>query len=139
MGYVFDTDIVSNVVKARPHPGLLARLARLDPEEQLTTAITIGELVYGAHRTDRAEEILERIADGVLRTTPVLPFDAEAAGIYGRLRANLERAGRPLPEPDLRIASIVLAGNHVLVTGNVRHFERVPDLQIENWLEGRSP
>jgi len=57
-----------------------------------------------------------------------------AADIYGRLRADLEAKGRRLAEPDLRIASIVLARELVLVTGNVRHFSRVPALKVENWL-----
>jgi tRNA(fMet)-specific endonuclease VapC len=55
--------------------------------------------------------------------------------VYGRLRAQLEREGRRIGEPDLRIAAIALARDLTLVTGNVRHFQRVPDLRIENWLE----
>jgi tRNA(fMet)-specific endonuclease VapC len=64
----------------------------------------------------------------------VLPFDELAAEVYGPLRARLESEGRRLDEPDLRIASIVLARDLTLVTGNERHFARVPDLRIENWL-----
>jgi tRNA(fMet)-specific endonuclease VapC len=66
----------------------------------------------------------------------VLSFDVSAAAVYGPLRAQLEAAGRPLAEPDLRIASIALARGLTLVTGNVRHFERVPGLQVESWLPG---
>ncbi len=58
----------------------------------------------------------------------MLPFDEAAAEAYGPLRARLEAAGRPLDEPDPRIASIALARDLTLVTGNVRHFDRVPDL-----------
>ena len=65
----------------------------------------------------------------------VLPFNEAAAEIYGALRADLERIGKRLDDPDLRIASIALSRDLTLVTGNVRHFERVPGLRIENWLE----
>jgi tRNA(fMet)-specific endonuclease VapC len=64
----------------------------------------------------------------------VLPFDARAAEAYGPLRADLERKGQRLDGPDLRIASIVLSRDLTLVTGNARHFERVPGLRVENWL-----
>jgi len=61
------------------------------------------------------------------------PFDAPAARAYGELRATLERAGTPLGDADLRIASIALARSLVVVTGNARHFARVPGLDVENW------
>jgi tRNA(fMet)-specific endonuclease VapC len=65
----------------------------------------------------------------------VVAFDESAAIIYGGLRADLERSGKRLDDPDLRIASIALSRDLTLVTGNVRHFERVPGLRLENWLE----
>ena len=58
-----------------------------------------------------------------------------AAAVYGTLRADLERRGMRLDDPDLRVASIALARDLTLVTGNVRHFERVPGLRVENWLD----
>jgi len=71
----------------------------------------------------------------VLQTAgPVLAFDVRAAEFYGELRARLEGVGRRLDEPDLRIASIVLAHDFTLVSGNMKHFSRIPELRIENWL-----
>ena len=63
-----------------------------------------------------------------------MPFDREAAEVYGPLRAELERQGRPLAAPDLQIAAIALSRDLTLITGNVRHFGRVPGLRVENWL-----
>ncbi len=54
--------------------------------------------------------------------------------MYGQLRAELESTGERVAEPDLRIAAIVLARDATLVTGNVRHFARIPELRVENWL-----
>jgi tRNA(fMet)-specific endonuclease VapC len=48
----------------------------------------------------------------------------------------LERAGTPLPEPDLRIAATALARSLTVATGNIRHFARIPGLNVENWLSG---
>jgi tRNA(fMet)-specific endonuclease VapC len=102
-------------------------------EEQFTTAINLGELLYGASK--RASSALaERVRDLVASLVRILPFDEAAAELYGSLRAELELAGTPLAEPDMRIASIALAHDLTLVSGNVRHFARVPDLRLENWL-----
>jgi tRNA(fMet)-specific endonuclease VapC len=65
----------------------------------------------------------------------VLAFDRRAARIFGTLKADLERAGTPLAEPDLRIAAIAISHQLTLVTRNVRHYGRVPDLTVENWID----
>lgn len=112
---------------------LVRRLAVVPVAEQFTTSITLGELVYGATRKG-SDELIERVRDLVVSGLQVLAFDRAAAEVYGRLRARLEREGRRLAEPDLRIAAIALARDLTLVTGNVRHFQRVSELRVENWL-----
>ena len=132
--YCFDTDVLSAVLKRDPPLHLIRRLAQVPAEEQFTTSVTLGELLYGAAKRD-SPQLVERIRELILRAAAVLPFDSSAAEVYGRLRARLETEGRRLDEPDLRIASIALSRRLTLVTGNVRHFSRVPDLTVENWLE----
>jgi tRNA(fMet)-specific endonuclease VapC len=65
----------------------------------------------------------------------VLDLD-RAAELYGALRAHLESAGTRLADPDLRIAAIVVTHHATLVSGNVRHFTRVPGLVVEDWVRG---
>jgi len=137
--YLFDTDLLSQVLKRAPSPLLLARLATVPPEQHFTTAITVGELVYGAYRSPRREQLLRQLEERLWPNVRVLPFHRAAAETYGRLRAELERAGTPLSEPDLRIAAIALTHDLTMVTGNVRHFARVPGLRVENWLDERVP
>lgn len=134
MSFCFDTDVISAVMRASPPLHLVRRLALLPAEQQTTTSVTLGELLYGAARK-KSENLERRVRDLVHGALSVLPFDALAAEHYGPLRARLEREGRRLDEPDLRIASIVLSRGLTLVTGNVRHFARVPNLRVENWLE----
>jgi tRNA(fMet)-specific endonuclease VapC len=130
--YLFDTDILSILMRPRPNFALARRFAGVPADEQFTSAITLGELIFGAERRGgiRLRERIERI----VRRLPVLPFDEVAARTYGPLKAELQRRGTPLDELDLRIASIALTGGLTLVTGNVRHFARVPGLAIEDWL-----
>ena len=65
----------------------------------------------------------------------MLPFDSQAARRYGKVRAELEHVGTPLGDADLRIGAIALSHRLAVVTGNVRHFQRIPRLDVENWLE----
>lgn len=131
--YCFDTDVLSATMRREPSLPLVRRLAQVPPPEQFTTAITMGELLYGASRRDspRLHEQVRELIGGALS---VLPFDESAAAVYGPLRARLEAEGRRLDEPDMRIASIALSRDLTLVTANVRHFARVPGLNVENWL-----
>lgn len=113
---------------------LIRRLAMLPPEQQFTTAITVGELLHGAFRVGR-ETLTARVEEVVRSAQTVLPFDAAAARVFARLRTDLERIGTPLAEPDLRIAAIAVHHDLVMVTRNVRHFGRVPGLVVENWID----
>jgi len=131
--YCLDTDVLSAVIKREPPLHLVRRLARTAPSDQCTTAITLGELLYGVARRG-SPALAVRVRELIASAGPILPFDTSAAQRYGTLRAELEADGRRLAEPDLRIAAIVLARGATLVTGNVRHFARVPDLRVENWL-----
>jgi tRNA(fMet)-specific endonuclease VapC len=134
--YLLDTDILSNVMKRSPSSTLIARVARVPPEHQFTSSITLGELVYGAHRLrERTTILMKRIEDVLVPNLQVLSFDAAAARRYGEIRAELDRSGIPIGDADLRIAAIALSHHLKVVTGNERHFQRVPELEIENWLE----
>lgn len=133
MSYCFDTDVISAVMRADPPLALIRRLALVAPAEQATTAVNLAELLYGAARK-QSDRLERRVREVVVGALAILPFDEVAAEQYGRLRARLEREGRRIDEPDLRIASIALSRDLTLVTGNTRHFARVPGLRVENWL-----
>ena len=136
MTYLLDTDILSNLLKRTPSTVLITKLASVPPDQQFTSSITLGELHYGAHWIpERTSDLLQQLAETLLPNLPVLPFDSDAAVWYGEVRAELERLGTPLGEADLRIGAIALARGLVVVTGNVRHFQRIPELSVENWLE----
>jgi predicted nucleic acid-binding protein len=81
------------------------------------------------------EDLSRQVEEVVHRAQTVLAFDTIAARTFGVLKATLERRGTPLAEPDLRIASIVLSRGLILVTRNVRHFQRVSELTVENWID----
>lgn len=132
--FCFDTDVVSAFLRKGAIPATQRRLASVAPGGQFTTAITLGELEYGAEkrRSARLRELIDEFVSG---DVTILPFDLAAARAYAGLRVRLEREGQPLDEADMRIAAICLSRGLTLVTGNVKHFSRVPELTVENWLE----
>ena len=115
--------------------GRLDLRGRTAPTEELAmTAVSLAELSHGAHKSARAADNLARL-DVLAALTAVLPFDEAAARRFGRLKAGLERAGASVGDLDLQIASIALEHGSVLVSHNRRHFERVPELVLDDWLE----
>jgi tRNA(fMet)-specific endonuclease VapC len=131
--YCFDTDVLSEVLRPRPPMELVRRLATLPPDQQATTTITMAELLYGALKKGSAR-LSGQVRELLIGAVRIVSFDEVSAEVYAALRTTLESTGRPLAEPDLRIAAIAIAHDLTLVTGNTRHFARVPDLVIENWL-----
>ena len=129
---VLDTDAVSELLRRAPAERFVQRLRRARPDSLATTSITLGELAFGAVRTGRPDLYVR--AMGLLKDVTVLDFDRRAAEAYGPICARLERDGTRLADPDLRIASIVVSRDATLVSGNERHFARVPGLKLENWL-----
>jgi tRNA(fMet)-specific endonuclease VapC len=95
-------------------------------------SVVKAELVYGAHRSRQTEQNLKRL-DHFFSAFRSLPFDDQAAIVYGRIRALLADAGRLIGPNDLLIAAIALANHAILVTHNTSEFSQVPDLKLEDW------
>ena len=132
--YLFDTDTITNVLKPHPSRKLLRWLAGISRKQQFISTITVGEIVYGAMKSARPEFHIRNLETVLLPRVNIVSFDAKAAFFFGRLRAEQERRGAPSSHADLQIAAIALANELVLVTGNVRHFSMIEDLNVENWL-----
>ncbi|MBN2549938.1 MAG: type II toxin-antitoxin system VapC family toxin [Anaerolineales bacterium] len=107
------------------------------PDEDLAvTAVSVGELAHGAHKSQRAADNLARL-DVLLAALIILPYDERAARQFGLLKAALEQRGERLSDLDLQIASIALAEDAPLVTHNLAHFQRLAalsNLRLEDWL-----
>ena len=99
--------------------------------EVFISSITVGELCYGAKKSARSTENLERIKNFVASIT-VLGCDLETAYRYGEVKNKLRFKGKPLPENDMWIAAIALQYNLTLVTRDA-HFQEVENLQTVTW------
>ena len=130
VAYLFDTDAISELLRPRPLPLYLDWIRTIPRDAQFTSAVTVGELFKGAYRSNARERHLSNIEERVLPAVTILPFDLSTARVFGQIRAELERSGNILPDADLQIAATALYHDLELVTGNLRHFQRIPDLRL---------
>ena len=128
--YMLDTNVVSELVR-RPAGEVAQRVAALVPGSFAISIIVAAELRYGAERRGSAR--LTRQLEAVLAAIEVLPLEEPADRLYGEIRGELERIGRPIGHNDLLIAAHARASGAILVTNNVGEFSRVPGLTVENW------
>jgi tRNA(fMet)-specific endonuclease VapC len=132
--YLFDTDTISNIFKPVPSATLLTRLAGVEQRHQYIATTTIAEIVYGAWKSNRPRYHLDNLEKILLPAVNILSFDSKAAYACGTIRARMAKEGTALALADLEIAAIAIANGFILVTGNTRHFARIPDLVVENWI-----
>ena len=98
------------------------------------SAVTVFEIVYGAYKSIRRDHHLKNLKELLLPQIQVVDFDMKAAFACGALRNDLERSGETIPLAELQVAAIAIAHELVLITGNVKHFERIKNLNVESWL-----
>jgi tRNA(fMet)-specific endonuclease VapC len=128
MAYLLDTNIVSDLVR-RPQGAVAGRIREVGEANVCTSIIVAAELRYGAAK--KGSPRLTTQLEVILAALTVLPLEAPANDVYGRLRAQL---GQPIGGNDLLIAAQTVALGHVLVTDNEGEFGRIEALTCQNWL-----
>ncbi len=132
--YLLDTDMCIYLLNG--HPRVKARVAQVGIAALAVAIPTVGELYFGAYHSGRVEANVARVRAFLSPPGPqVLLMDEPAAEQFGRLKAILRREGRLIGDIDLFIAGVALRHGLTVVTNNTGHFERMPELPLENWLE----
>ena len=125
--YLLDTNII--IALFADEATVKNRLTQAD--EVFIPSIAVGELCYGARKSGRSKENLERIDEFVANST-ILECDAKTAHYYGEVKHKLRLKGRPLPENDIWIAAVALQYTLILVTRDA-HFQEIENLQTVAW------
>ncbi len=133
MKYMLDTNICIYAIKNKPEK-VFSRLQNKLPEELCLSAITLAELMHGVEKSAYPSKNYTALLKFISILT-VLAFDDDAAQEYGKICAYLQKQGTPIGTMDMLIAGHARSLNLILVTNNVREFQRVPNLKIENWAE----
>jgi tRNA(fMet)-specific endonuclease VapC len=128
--YLLDTNIVIYVLKRKPREVL--DVFNSNASRMAISSITLSELIYGAEKSSRVIQNLEAVEDFTSHLD-VLSYDSRASLHYGRIKAGLEKKGEIIGENDLHIAAHAISQGLILVTNNLREFNRVPNLALENW------
>ncbi len=131
MNYFLDTDVCIFALKERSL-SLKKRIMGHLPEQVKIPAMVKAELMFGAHRSSDAAKAHFAV-EGLLAPFEIVPFDADGAACYSKIRHELERKGKSIGPNDLIIASIVLSRQGTLVTHNLKEYERVSGLKIQDW------
>jgi len=129
--YMLDTNIVIYVIKRRPPEALAVFNQHVG--QLCISSITLAELLHGVEKSTKPDHNLRQVEDFTSRLT-VLEYGSKAAAHYGDIRATLERKGTPIGVNDLHIAGHARSEGLMLVTNNLKEFERVEALRLENWV-----
>jgi tRNA(fMet)-specific endonuclease VapC len=127
---MLDTDTASYAM--RGEGGVARRILQHRRTDLCVSALTLAQLRHGASRRNSAK--LHVLIDVLIGDLAVLPFDRTCANRYADLATNLARRGSSIGEFDTLIAAHALTLDLTLVTNNVKHFQRVRGLKVENWL-----
>lgn len=129
--FMLDTNICIFTIKNRPQE--VRDAFKQHHGQMCISAVTLMELIYGAEKSDFPERNLASI-EGFAARLEVLKYDDAAAAHTGQLRAEQAKAGKPIGPYDQMIAGHARSKGLILVTNNLREFERVPGLRIEDWV-----
>lgn len=129
--YLLDTNIVIYTMKNKP--AQVKQYFERYYGQICISSITLMELIYGAEKSAAVERNLRDI-EGLIARMDVLPFDSDAATHAGQIRAELAQKGQLIGPYDQMIAGHVRATSLILVTNNMREFERVAGIRLENWV-----
>jgi len=129
--YLLDTNVCVRYLNGRS-AAIRQRLRTMVLADITVCSVVKAELFYGAYRSNDLQVTLARQQE-FLNLFVSLPFDDEAALVYGEIRAQLAALGTPIGPNDFQIAAIALANKLILVTHNTREFSRVSGLQLEDW------
>jgi tRNA(fMet)-specific endonuclease VapC len=129
--FMLDTNILIYVIKNRPEAA--RRQFTLHEGQLCTSSVSLMELVFGAEKSSAPERNL-RDVEGLIARLEVLPYEESAAIHTGQIRAELARCGTPLGPYDQMVAGHARSCGLILVSNNLREFEKVPGLRLENWV-----
>ena len=128
--WMLDANVLSELIR-NPQETLRQKVAGASPGTLCTSIVVACELRFGALR--KGSDTLTRRVEQLLEALPVLPFDEPADRHYADIRASLERAGTPIGSHDLLIGAHARSLGLTVVTRNLREFERIPGLKVEDW------
>ncbi|MCX7086751.1 MAG: type II toxin-antitoxin system VapC family toxin [Methylococcales bacterium] len=132
MNYLLDTDTLIYWLKG--HKNIENKALSVGLDHTVYSIISHAELYFGAYNSEQKDKNLNAIQI-VQQKLTVVNFTVESAQLFGKIKADLKQQGNIIMDADIMIASIALSNQLTLVTNNEKHFNRIPNLKIENWVK----
>jgi tRNA(fMet)-specific endonuclease VapC len=127
---LLDTDVCIELLRGN---GSVIEKRKTSEQEIAISFMTMAELYYGAYKSANSPKNLGLVEEFLL-SVRVLQTNQEIMRQFGELKANLELGGKGLADADLLIAATCLQTCDFLVTGNIKHYQRIENLRLENWI-----
>ncbi|GAB6090627.1 type II toxin-antitoxin system tRNA(fMet)-specific endonuclease VapC [Spirochaeta dissipatitropha] len=131
--YLLDTNIII-YVKNKSNQYARDRIKDVNPANLNISIFTLSELLYGCEKSSDPKKNKNTLVEFLLPFN-VIKYDNHDCENYGKIRAYLEIHGQPIGVIDTFIGSMAVSRDLILVTNNVKEFERIPGIKIENWAE----
>lgn len=132
--YLLDTNILSELIKKKPNPHFMTKLRSTPANSLFAASICIMELRYGALKRGNPRDLWAKIEQQILSRIHILPFSYKEAIKAGDLIHHLYSIGEPIGVEEIMIAAIALCNGLTVVSANIKHFDRIPGLKVENWI-----
>ncbi|MFX1296970.1 MAG: type II toxin-antitoxin system VapC family toxin [Promethearchaeota archaeon] len=129
---IIDTDLIINFLRKKPKAvQLISKLIKANVPLK-TTIFNVGELYKGAYLASNVAKSLRGITD-LLKHFEIIHYTLEDAIIYGQISAELRKSGKTIGDLDELIASLALNHNETLITRNIKHYNSIPRISLQNW------
>lgn len=129
--FCIDSDTLIYFLKGEKK--VIEQMSKVPIGSLYTTRINYTELLFGAYNSTRVDDNLNKILP-FLENFKILEFDKKSAEIFAKIKAKLKKDGQIIADMDLMIASISISNNCTLISNNTKHFSRIKELKLNNWL-----
>ncbi len=129
--YLLDTDTI--IYSLKGVPTVVEQMRNHATAPKAISVISYGELIYGAEKSQQIAGNLAKV-HRLREILPIIEISCSIMDTFGFLKARLSRKGRTVDDFDLIIAASALTMGYTVVSNNEKHFSKVPDLMVENWL-----
>lgn len=128
--YLIDTNII--IYRLKNLGNVNANFLKNKDKHMSLSVISYGELVFGAKKSKAAEKNMETV-NAIKSIFPLLEITSEIMNFFGEIKAYTQKIGKTIDDMDLLIAATAITNNFTLVTHNMKHFENIPNLKVEDW------
>ena len=132
--YLLDTNIIGELLKKIPNDTLKLKFEKVPSASLYTSSICVMELRYGALRREDGGVLWTRIQENIISKLQILSIRYKEALKAAEVLYRLLSIGKPIGVEDILIGSTALSNDLIVVSANTKHFSRIPDLTVENWL-----